>query len=158
MNWLGMWKSLGASLLAMVVVVGSCQQANAIGFPLSESKEELKLKYEVEVTDHGTDRVTVVFTLEDEGRMKPLDEVQFYIPAQEKNANGGYYADLVVSIEMREMEDGKRRGRVHILRELAERGEIWLNTHHMDGEVTPLTRWHHIIPVAKHLPEPKKQS
>ena len=103
--------------------------------------------------DHGTGRVTAVFTLEDEGRLKPLDEVQLVIPGQEKNADGGHWMDLVVSIDMKETDrGGKRVGRVHILRTLAERAEIQLNTHTMDGKLDPLTRLHHVIPLAKHLP------
>jgi hypothetical protein len=60
--------------------------------------------------------------------------------------------DLVVAIEMRDAGDGKRVGRVHILRELAERAQIQFNTHTMDGKVDPLTRLHHVIPLAKFLP------
>jgi hypothetical protein len=126
-------------------------RALGIGFILGETKDELKLKYDVSVQDHGTGRATVVFTLADEGRLKPLDEVQLAIPAQTKNKDGSYWMDLVVSIDMTKTEGGKRVGRIHILKELAERAEIRLNTHTMDGKMDLLTRLHHVVPIAKYL-------
>jgi hypothetical protein len=41
-------------------------------------------------------------------------------------------------------------GRVHLLKELAERAKIQLNTHTMDGKLDPLTRLHHVIQIAKY--------
>jgi hypothetical protein len=145
----------GILLAAAAVLAWTSSQALGIGFILGETKEELKLKYDVTVQDHGTGRVTAVFTLEDEGRLKPLDEVQLVIPDQEKNADGGYWMDLVVSIEMKDAGDGKRVGRVHVLRELAERAQIRLNTHTKDGNLDPRTRLHHVIALEKHLPAAK---
>ncbi len=141
-----------AAMLAAAAVVWASGRAFGIGFILGETKEELKLKYDVVVQDHGTGRVTAVFTLEDEGRLKPLDEVQLVIPGQEKNADGGHRMDLVVSIDMKDAGDGKRVGRVHIRKELAARAEIRLNTHTMDGKLDPETRLHHVIPLAKYMP------
>ncbi|MEI8021107.1 MAG: hypothetical protein WCH39_23070, partial [Schlesneria sp.] len=48
-------------------------------------------------------------------------------------------------------DGGKRVGRVHLLKELAERAAIQLNTHTMDGNMDGLTRLHHVIPIAKHM-------
>jgi hypothetical protein len=121
------------------------------GFILGQTKEELKLDYEVAVQDHGTGRVTVVLTLVDEGRLKPLDEVQLVIPGQETETDGRRYMDLVVSVDMQRTDDGRRMGRVHMRRELAERAEIQLNTHTMDGKCDPMTRLHHKVPLAKYL-------
>lgn len=140
-----------AMLLVVALVLWSAGQAWGIGFMLGETKDELKLKYDVVVNDHGTGRVTIVLTIRDEGRLQPLDDVQLAIPAQEKNADGSSWMDLVVSLRMTETNDGERIGRVHILKELAERAEIRLNTHTMDGKPDPLTRLHHVIPIAEHL-------
>ena len=109
------------------------------------------MKYEVTVQDHKTGRVTVVFTLADEGRLKPLDEVQLVIPAQEKNEDGSRWMDLVVSIDMVKSDDDKRVGRVHLLKQLAERAAIQLNSHSMDGNMDGFTRLHHSIPIAKYM-------
>jgi hypothetical protein len=135
-------------LSALILTTG---WAWAEGFILGETKEELKLQYDVAVQDHGTGRVTVVFTLADEGRLRPLDEVQLVIPGQEENEHGGHWMDLVVSIDMTQADGGKHVGRVHLLKEWAERAEIQLNTHTMDGKTDPLTRLHHVIPIAKHM-------
>jgi len=142
-------------LAAALAVFATGDRAVAIGFVLGESKEELKLGYDVSVQDHGTGRVTVVLTLADEGRLQPLDEVELVIPAQTKNKDGSFWMDLVVSIDMKETDRGQRVGRVHILKELAARAEIRLNTHTMDGKIDPFTRLHHVIPVAKYLESAK---
>ena len=146
-------RTLGWSAVAIVaaVVVWSAGNAWGLGFILGESKEQLKLKYDVAVEDNGTGRVTIGLTLADEGRLKPLDEVQLYVPSKEKNKDGSSPADLVVSIDMVKGEGGTRVGRVQILREAAERAQIWLNTHTMDGKMDPLTRLHHVIPIAGYL-------
>ncbi len=149
-----MWKQrlrLPLAMLAALVFYWAADRAWGIGFYLRETKEELKLKYEVTVQDHKTGRVTVVFALVDEGRLKPLDEVQLVIPAQEKNEDGSNWMDLVVSIDMVKSDGEKRVGRVHLLKELAERGQIQLNTHTIDGKMDGLTRLHHVIPIAKYM-------
>ena len=148
-----------ALVVVAAVLAGTAGRAGAIGFILGETKEQLKLKYEVDVAevvidDRGTVLVTVVLTLEDEGRLKPLDEVQLVIPSRQPFKDGGYGADLVVSIDMKQGADGKRVGRVQFLPELAERAEIQLNTHALDGKTDPMTRLHHVIAVAKYLKQP----
>ena len=147
---------LSAVLFVAWVAFWTVSQAWGIGFYLRETKDDLKLKYDVVVEEHAfggtpTGRVTVVFTLADEGRLKPLDEVQLVVPGQDKNQDGGHWMDLVVSIDMTNIEGGKRMVRVHILKELAQRAEIRLNTHTMDGKQDPFTRLHHAIPLAKYL-------
>ena len=87
------WSAL---LLATVAFVWTSGRAWGIGFYLGETKEELKLKYDVVVHNHGDERVTVEFTLADEGRLKPLDEVQFLILAKEPDKGGGYGADTLM--------------------------------------------------------------
>jgi hypothetical protein len=138
-------------LTVLTAVALTTGWAWGIGFTLGETKEELKLQYDVAVQDHGTGRVTVVFTLADEGRLGPLDEVQLVIPGREKNADGGHWMDLVVSIDMTRVDGGRRVGRAHLLKEWAERAEIQLNTHTMDGKTDPLTRLHHVVPVARYM-------
>jgi hypothetical protein len=140
-----------AVLLVAAVTFWTADRAWGEGFSLGQTKDELKLKYDVAVQDHGTGRVTVVFTLADEGRLKPLEAVQLVVPAQEQNADGSHWMDLVVSIDMSETDGDKRVGRVHLLKGLAERAEIQLNTHTMDGKLDRFTRLHHVIPIARYL-------
>jgi hypothetical protein len=136
-----------AAVLLITGLVFAAGRAWAEGFILGETKDELKLKYDVAVEDPGTGRVTVVFSLADEGRLKPLEEVEFTISAQAPEKDGSYRMDLVVSIDMVKTQDGKRVGRVHILKGLAERAEIRLNTHTLDGKLDSFTRLHHVIPI-----------
>ncbi|MDA0590465.1 MAG: hypothetical protein O2820_21245 [Planctomycetota bacterium] len=145
-------RKLHLPLLAFSVIALAACFAWAEGFGLGESKEELELKYDVKVTDHGTGRVTIVLTLEDEGRLTPLTDIQFGIPAEKPNERGSYYSDLSVSLATRK-EGNKRVARVHVLKELAERAEIHLSTRHLDGKAEPLTYYFHEIPIAKYLKE-----
>src|SRR5262245_59072092 len=105
-------------VLVAAAALWSAGRVWGIGFYLGQTKEELKLEYDVAVVEHEfggapTGRVTVVLTLSDEGRLKPLDEVQLVVPGEEKNKDGGNWMDLVVSIDMQKTDDGKRVGRVH---------------------------------------------
>jgi hypothetical protein len=132
-------------MLAATLAAAQC--AFGLGLELGESKEELKLKYDVSVTDHGTGRVTVILTIEDEGRLKPLSRgVDLIIPSKD----GTGYVDLAVSLD-RQLEDGKQVIRVQLRKELAEQGEIHLKTDHLDGKQQPLTWYYHRIPMAAYL-------
>ena len=136
---------------ALAASAATPERGRAIGEILGQTKEELKLSYDVTTQDHGTGRVTVVLTLADEGRLKPLYAVELVVPSREKNKDGGRHMDLFVSIDTVESDDGKRVARVHMTRELAERAEIWLSTSIFDGMQLDMASYHHVIPVAKHL-------
>lgn len=138
-------------MVVAVTVAWAAGRAWGIGFYLGETKEQLKLQYDVVVRDQGGERVSIEFTLADEGRLKPLDDVQFLVLAKEPDKGGGYSADLLFSIAMHQGEGGKRVGRVQILKSLAERAEIVLNTHTLDGKHDGLTRLHHGIAVRSYL-------
>ncbi len=139
---------LVAIMLAVVALpVGL---AYAMGFQLGESKEQLKLKYDVSVTDHGTGRISVVLTIVDPGKLKPIDSVDLFIPAKVKNGHGGRYADLSVALATRG-EGGNQVVRAHMLRELANRAVIQLKTSSFDGKQEALTWYFHSIPIADYL-------
>jgi hypothetical protein len=121
----------------------------ALGFELGETKEQLKLQYDVAIADHGTGRVTVTVTIADEGRLAPLDRgVELVIPSQD----GTGHVDLAVALERRKV-DGKQEMRVQLTRELAERARIQLQTNTLDGKQSPLTWYYHAIPVAEYIKE-----
>lgn len=133
--------------LTLAAVLVPANNTWGLGFELGESKEELKLVYEVAATDHGTGRVTVTLTIADEGRLKPLSRgVSLHIP--DKAGTG--YADLSVNLERREV-DGKQVVSIHLAKELAERGAIHLKTDHLDGKSDPRTWYYHRIPLADYL-------
>jgi hypothetical protein len=136
-------------------VVSAAGLAWALGFELGETKEQLKLKYDVSAADHGTGRVTVTLTIADEGRLAPLSRgVDLVV----RSKDGSGYADLSVSLERTSVE-GKQVMRAHLAKELAERAEIRLQTNHLDGKQEPRTWYYHRIPIADYLkaadPKPK---
>jgi len=136
-------------LVVLAAIVLSANLAWALGLELGESKEQLKLKYDVSVVDHGTGRVTITLTIADEGRLVPLDRgVELLIPSKE----GTGYVDLSVSLNRRKVE-GKQVVSVHLTKELAERAAIQLNTDNLDGKIAPLTWYYHSIPIARYLKE-----
>jgi hypothetical protein len=146
--------TLRLSLMLLAALVLTADRASAMGEILGETKEELKLQYDVTVHDHGNGRVTVEFTLADEGRLKPVDAVELDIPAREKDKSGGYSMDLAVPMELKKSDDGregKRVARFEIRKDWAERAEIWLTTNWFDGKQLVMTRYHYVIPVAKYL-------
>ena len=55
------------ALFALLAILLCAQSAYSMGRVLGETKEQLKLQYELKVTDHGTGRVTAVLTLSDAG-------------------------------------------------------------------------------------------
>ena len=71
---------LGLSLMMLTALLLRAQPHSAMGEILRETKEELKLKYDVVVHDPGNGIVMVQFTLIDEGRMKPLYGVELMLP------------------------------------------------------------------------------
>ena len=150
-----MWlRTICFTAIALTAISLAAGQAWALGFELGETKEQLKLQYDVSATDHGTGRVTIILSIADEGRLKPLDRgVALVIPSKDKSG----YVDLSVSLERR-LESGKQVIRVHLTRELAEQGQIQLKTDTLDGKQQPLTWYYHVIPIADYLKnvEPKK--
>ena len=133
------------SIVFGAIVLAACF-AWAEGFGLGETKEQLKLKYDVSLKDHGTGRVTVNLTIVDQGKLKPLDSVDLVI----RSKDGTNFVDLSLSLATREV-DGKRLVRVHLKRELAERAEILLTTSRLDGKKEALTWYFHAIPIAEYL-------
>jgi hypothetical protein len=144
-----MWiRTLRWSLVVLVAaaVAWTAGRAWSISFGLGQSKEELKLKYELTVSDHGTGRVTVVLTLADAGRLKPVNAMELVIPMEE----GSGSVDLSVPLATREVE-GKREARVHLKKEWAKRAQIWLTTSTLDGKQLLMGGYYHVIPIAKYI-------
>jgi hypothetical protein len=133
--------------LSLISFLGlMAQPAWALGLQLGETKEQLKLKYDVSVTDHTTGRVTITFTMTDEGRLAPINAIDLVVPSQD----GTGYVDLSISLATRK-EAGKTVARIHIKKEWAERAEIHLKTSAIDGKSEPLTWYYHSIPLTKYL-------
>src|SRR5262245_17378068 len=94
-------------MLVATIMVLMSDQSWAIREGLGPSKDEWGLKYDVAVHDADGDKVTVVFTLADEGRLKPfysLDLVAFSIP---KDGWTSSTYDVNVPIKLKPTQDGK---------------------------------------------------
>lgn len=139
------------ALLGLAAVPLLASAALALGLQLSQTKEELKLAYEVAAVDHGTGRVSVTFTLGSAGRLQPLTSIELVVPSRE----GTGFVDLSLPLRTRE-EGGKQVARVHLKRDWAERAEIQLRTAGLDGRTEPLTWYYHSIPVGRYLPAARK--
>ncbi|MGH7133175.1 MAG: hypothetical protein ACREJO_14675 [Phycisphaerales bacterium] len=119
---------------------GAAAGGRLLGFELKETKEELKLNYTVEAQDNGGGRMSVTFTLADEGRIKPLTSVDLAVPSKD----GSGYFDVVVRLSPFE-RDGKKVYVMQLTRDLAERGEIDLKTHTMDGKQMIDWAYHRVV-------------
>src|SRR5260221_6849144 len=71
---------------AMVLMSGRCW---AIRNGLGPSKDEWKLKYDVAVLEADGDKLTVVFTLADEGRLKPIYSLDLVVFSKQTDNQGG---------------------------------------------------------------------
>ena len=131
------------ALLASVTI-----PAHGLGFELSQSKEELKLEYEVAVHDHSTGRLTITLSIANEGRLKPLNAVNLVVAS----TDGTGHVDLSTRLH-REVKGGRNVYRIHLHRKLASRALLQLRTNGLDGKASPRTWYYHNIELRSHLGE-----
>lgn len=147
-------KKLRFWAVAAIVLIAGANLAWALGLQLGQSAEALELKYDVDCVVHKSGRATVNLTVAEQGRIKPIYDVQLAIPSDD----GSGHFDLLLSMAT-ENVDGKLRSRVHLSRELAERAAIRLLTriNPETGKQSPRTWYYHLIPIAEHISngEPK---
>src|SRR5690242_5509941 len=144
--------TLRSWVLALAALGLAANRTMGMSEILGQSKEQLKLKYDVSVRDLGNGRVTVTFTIADEGRLKPLNSIDLQIPGRDKNPDGSTSPDVALSLATTTIAEGAQAGakvaRFELTKELAGRAEIWLMTRHLDGKQEPLTGYIHPIPIA----------
>ena len=136
----------GKGIFALGLLFASAPLLWALGFELVETKEQLKLKYTMEVYDCGTGRSTITFTLADAGRITPITSVDWHIPGLDKTG----YSDLSLTLAPREAE-GKKTYTVHGLNEWIGRGEIHLISSTMDGKRGNREWFYHRVKVRDYL-------
>ncbi len=96
---------------AMLVVAISLLMSGrswAIFNGLGPSKDEWGLKYDVEVTSADRETATVVFTVADEGRLKPFYKIELIAFSRETDSQGGHGYDVKTPIELKTTQDGRR--------------------------------------------------
>src|SRR5262249_19695672 len=81
---------LARATLVVAVILLTSARSWAIYDVLGPSKDEWGLKYDVRVNDAGGETVTVVFTLADEGRLKPLTTIELYAFNPQTDEQGGH--------------------------------------------------------------------
>lgn len=141
-------RKLRLSLIAITGVALVGNLAWATGFRLGETKEKLKLDYDVQAVDHRNGRVTVNLTIADEGRLKPLRAVDLVVLSNDEQDRKNGFVDLSLSLAPTGV-DGKQQFKVHLKKELALRAEIQFKTSTLDDKTKEGKWYYHAIPLAE---------
>jgi hypothetical protein len=123
----------------------------AIYYRLGPSQDEWGLKYDVAVQDADSGTVTVVFTLADEGRLKPIYSIDLVAFSKQTDSQGGRSYDVKEPIKLKPTEDGKSAGQVQIRKEFLDRAKIRILTQMVDGKRQPSGGSYIDIPLSKFL-------
>ena len=142
---------VATGMLVVAAIVLTSDRSWAIRNGLGPSKDEWKLKYDVEVHDAGGDKLTVVFTLADEGRLKPIYSIDLVAFSKQTDNQGGRSYDVMVPIELKPTQDGQRTGQVQIRKEFVDRAKIRIITLTVDGKRQPSGGAFYDIPIEKFL-------
>lgn len=142
---------IASGLLVVAAIVLMSNHCWAIRIGLGPSKDEWNLKYDVSVQDAGDGKVNVVFTLADEGRLKPADSFDLVAFSRNTDNQGGRSYDAMIPIELKSTEDGKRVGQVQIRKDLLGHAKIRIITHMVDGQRQPSGGAFYDIPLQKFL-------
>ena len=143
--------SLATAVLVVAAIVLMSGRSWAIYDVLGPSKDEWGLKYDVQVNDAGGNTVTVVFTLADEGRLKPFSSIELFAFSKETDNQGGHAYDVKAPIELKTTKDGRRAGQVQIRKELVDRARIRILTKMVDGNPQQPGFAAYEIPISKFL-------
>jgi hypothetical protein len=143
---------VATGMLVVTIMVLMSDQSWAIREGLGPSKDEWGLKYDVAVHDADGDKVTVVFTLADEGRLKPFYSLDVIAWSKPTDPRAGRTYDLNVPIKLKPTQDGKRTGEVQISKEFLDRAMIRIITLTVNGKRQSASGGaFYDIPIAKYL-------
>jgi hypothetical protein len=140
---------LATGLLVVAAMVVMSGRSWAIRYGLGPSKNEWRMKYEVDVKEAGDDKLTVVFTVADEGRLKPFYSIDLVAFSKQTDGQGGRTYDVMVPIELKPTGDGKRAGEVQIRKDVLDRATIRIITLTVDGKRQPSGGAFYDIPIKK---------
>ena len=142
---------LATAMLVVAVILLMSGRSWAIYNVLGPSKDEWGLKYDVEVKDARGGKVTVVFTLADEGRLKPFDLIELFAFSKETDNQGGHSYDVRAPIELKTTREGRRAGQVQMGKEFVDRAQIRILTRMFDGQPQTSGYACYEIPIKKFL-------
>jgi hypothetical protein len=154
---------LAAGLLVVAATVLSSDRGWAVYYELGPSQDEWGLKYHVELEPAGADKLTVRFTLADEGRLAPFYSIHLIAFSKTTDRQGGRSYDLKTPVALTTTADGRRTGQVEMSREFLDRAKIRILTLTVDGKRQtsgaryydiPLEKFVNPVPTAK-APSPR---
>jgi hypothetical protein len=140
-----------AGVLAVALVGLMSNPSWAVYYELSPSKDEWKLKYDVEITAADAKTLNVVVTLADEGRLKPIHSITVVAFSRQTDSQGGRSYDVKAPIEFKTTAEGTRAGQVQIRKEFADRALIRVLTLTVDGRRQTAGAAYYDIPLKKFL-------
>jgi hypothetical protein len=142
---------LATSLLVVAAIVLMSDHSWAIRYALPPSKDEWKLAYDVALEDSDSDTVNVVFTLADEGRLKPIYSIDLIAFSKQTDNQGGRAYDVNEHINLKPTKDGRRVGQAQIRKQFVGRAKIRIITLMVDGKRQPSGGVTYDIPIAKYM-------
>jgi hypothetical protein len=122
----------------------------AVFYPLGPSKDEWGLKYDVEVNAADGDNLNVVFTLADEGRLKPIYSATVVVFSNPRSDGSRTYL-VNTPIDLKSTKDGKLTGQAPIRKEFADRAIIRILTLTVDGRRQTSGAAYYVVPLKKFL-------
>jgi hypothetical protein len=141
---------VATGMLVVAAMVLTSGRIWAVFYPLGPSKDEWKLKYDVEVREADGDKLTVVFTLADEGRLKPISSINL-VAFSEPDRLGGRTYDVKAPFELKPIKDGRRAGQAQMRKRFVDRAKIRILTLMVDGKRQTAGAAYFDIPIAKYM-------
>lgn len=141
---------LATGVFVVAVVLLMAGRGWAVFYDLGPSKDEWGLKYDVEVSGADGDTRNVLFTLADEGRLKPIYSITV-VAFSRPDRYGGRTYDVKAPIELKTTKDGKRAGQVQIRKEFVDRATIRILTLTVDGRRQTSGAVYYDIPLKRFL-------
>ena len=141
---------LATGVLVVVTVVLISSVGWAHFYELGPSKDEWGLKYDAEVTAANGDKLNVLFTLADQGRLKPIYSASVVVFSN-PDSKGVRTCIVNVPIDLKPTKDGKLTGQVQISKEFSDRAMIRILTTIFDGKPQPAGARYYQIPLTKFL-------
>jgi len=132
----------------MALISGRCW---ATFYGLESSKDDWGVKYDVAVTQADKDNLNVVFTLADEGRLKPFYKLELISMSKPADNQGSRMYDMRSPFELKTTADGMRVGQVQIRKEFADSAMIRILTLTVDGQRQTRGAAYYDIPLNKYL-------
>ena len=123
---------LATGFLVVAAVALMPGRSWAVFYALGPSKDEWGLRYDVEVNAAGGDKLNVLFTLADEGRLKPIYSATV-IAFSNPNTDGSRSYLVKERIDFELTKDGKLTGQAQIHKEFADRAMVRILTLTVDG-------------------------